>query len=151
MPFLAVCLFQCAKADLPYQVGIFWLYLFGFAGEINGFQLFRDYILGIQLLYLLHPVNGKRILLAAVLEDIPHQVLENVFFDKDGCSPGHLQGFCIIREMLKRVQIGVQLVVQAAFQATALSAELGLIDRKVLIAGRGGVHAFKIGKPGAAA
>jgi hypothetical protein len=80
---LPVGLFQCAKADLADKVHktsaliLFWL-----AGaDLNGFQSVGDDILHIRLPDLPHSFNGKRVLLVAIGQHVPHQVFENILFD----------------------------------------------------------------------
>ncbi len=49
---------------------------------------------------------------------------------------------------LHAFHVGFQLVIQAAFQATTLAAELALVNGQVLVAGGGGADGFKLGQPG---
>ena len=55
------------------------------------------------------------------------------------------------RKFAQRLDVIIQFEVQAAFQATALSAQLEGVDAQVLVTGSGYVHLFEIGEPGAAA
>ena len=73
-------------------------------------------------------------MLVAVGQRIPHEVFENIFFDQLRISFGSLEHICMIREMLQCIQVGVQFVIEAAFQTTALTTQFGLIDAEVLVA-----------------
>ena len=111
-----VCFFQGFQADLPHQVHKSAFFLLRLpCTDLNGFQSIRHDILQVQLADLSYPFNSKGILLIAVRQHIPHQVLKNILFNEDGCSLGHLQGLGIIREVLQRIQVGVQLIVQTSF------------------------------------
>ena len=123
MFFLAVGFFQGLQADLPDQVDKPAFRLFRLSGTyFYRVQRLRRHILEIHLANLPHPFDGQRILLVAIRQDIPHQVLENVFFDEVRGTLGYLQRIGIFREVLQGIQVSVQFVVQTTFQTTALSA-----------------------------
>ena len=90
-------------------------------------------------------------MLGSIRECIPHQVFENIFLYQESISFGHLQCITIIREMLQGIQVGVEFIIQATLQPSALATELGLVDGKILVSSRRGIYRFKIGKPAAAA
>lgn len=75
---------------------------------------------------------------------IPHQVFEDIFFDQGSSTPCHLDDVGIFRETLKGIQVGVQFIVEAAFQSSALPTEFGLVDGEVLVTCRCCVDGFKI-------
>ena len=52
---------------------------------------------------------------------IPHQVFENIFFNEGGHTTGYFNIIGTIRKSLQRIQVGIEFVVQATFQATALT------------------------------
>src|SRR5271167_2351649 len=123
MLFLPVGFLQRLQADLPNQIHkpAFLRFLGLPRSHFHRVQCVGDRILHIQLPDLPHPLDSQRVLLVAVRQHIPHQVLENVFFDQARRAFSHLQLFRIVRKVLQRIQIGIQLVVQTAFQPPALT------------------------------
>ena len=119
-----VCLFQRFQTDLSNQVDksafrlLFWLPGIHF----DRTQVIGNLILQIHLPDLPYPLDRQRILLIAVRQHIPHQILKNVFFDQTGGPLGNLQRFRVVGEVLQSVKIGIQLVIQTSFQPAALSA-----------------------------
>ena len=129
MLLFPVGFFQRLQADLAYQVHKTALRLLGFArADLYRLQAVRHHILQVELTYLSNPFDSKGILLIAVRQHIPHEVFKDVFLDKDRRSLLHLQRLRIIREVLQGIQVGIQLIVQTAFEPAALTAELTLVD-----------------------
>jgi hypothetical protein len=141
-----VGLFQGLKTDLTYQVDktiLFCLLRFARA-YLDRLQSLWNDILHVIPADLTHSLDREGILLIAIGQYVPHQIFKYILFDEDGGSFCHLQGLRIIREILQGVQIGIQFVVKATFKPAALSGQLALIDRQVLISGGGGVDGFKV-------
>ena len=53
--------------------------------------------------------------------------------------------------MLQGIQITVQFIIQTALEASALSAQFGLVDAEVLVTRHCGGYTFELGEPAAAA
>lgn len=141
MAFFLLGFFQAAKTDLSNHIHKFRFHFFGLVGSnINRFQFIRDDTLCIQLFDLAHALYAQRVLLTAVWQHIPHEVLENIFLDEIGPTFGYLDRICILGEMLESVQVSVELIVKTAFETAALSAQFALVDAKVLVTRCGGVH-----------
>src|SRR5688572_12867899 len=49
--------------------------------------------------------------------------------------------------MLQCIKVSIQFIIQTAFQSSALSAQLCLVDRKVLVTGSGRIYRFEFTKP----
>ena len=104
----------------------------------------------IHCLDLLDRINGERVLLVAVRKRIPHDVLENIFFDQVGIALGGMQYFRMVRKMLQRIEIAVQFIIETALEASALSAEFCLVDAEVLVTRHCGGYTFELVEPAAA-
>lgn len=116
-----------------------------FKGKSDGFrlyQVFRFFSFFVHPADFLGPFHRDRKQFATARHRIPHDVLENILFYQVGIAFHGLKVVGIIRKIFQSVQIGVQFIVQAAFQPAALAAQLGLVDGEVLVTGRIGVHAF---------
>ena len=98
----------------------------------------------------LDALDAEWVLLIAIGKRIPHQVFEDVFFCEEGIAFSYLQHIALIGELLQGIEVGVQLVVEAAFESAALSAQLGLIDGEILIASCVRIDRFEFGEPGTA-
>jgi hypothetical protein len=144
--------FQTTQAYLAYHIHKFRLYFTGLATYyFNSLQIIGALAFAVHGLYFLHPLQCKRILLGAVGHGIPHQVFENILLHQKGSATGYFQHIGIVGEMLQRIEVGIEFVIEAALQPSALAAQFGLVDAQVLIACSSSVYAFKISEPGAAA
>ena len=145
--------FEASKADLAHQFHELVFRLLRFLqlyalGEFNGGCLGATRVHRFDIAY---GFDAEGVLAVAVREDIPHQVPENIFFDQQRISFLGIEHVRLCGEMLERVQVGVQFIVQATFQPAALAAQFGLVDGEVLVAGDAGGDALEIREPAAAA
>src|SRR3954447_1845438 len=62
-----------------------------------------------------------------------------------------MQNIGIVRKMLQSIKVRVEFVIQTTFQSSALTAQLCLIDRQILVTRCGCCDTFKICKPCCAA
>ena len=71
--------------------------------------------MSVERFYFLYSLDGQWVLFGAVRKHEPHQVSEDIFFYKVGCTFCYLNGVAIVGETLEGIQVGVELVVKAAF------------------------------------
>jgi hypothetical protein len=129
-PFFLRGPIQRFKTDLSDQLYKFRFFFFGLGGDdLDRFQLFGADTLSVQLFDLFYPIDRERILFIAVGQRVPHQIFENIFFDQERISLCYLQYITVIRKMLQRIQIRIEFIIQTTFKSSALSTQLGLIDR----------------------
>src|SRR5690606_5988732 len=95
------------------------------------------------------PGHGRRF--PGFLENVPHHLREDVGLDVDACSASGLQLGIRRGIALDRLDVHVQLVVQAALQLAALPCELLRVERQLLVACSTGGDSAQVGEPRAAA
>ncbi len=85
------CSFKATQADLTNQIYKFRFHVLGLAaGNFRRFQLLGYGALCVELFDLAHPFNSNRLLFIAIRKNVPHQVLENVFFDEGSIAFANL-------------------------------------------------------------
>lgn len=85
------------------------------------------------------------------LDGIVHDAFEHICFDQNRLAVGHLDAVGAFREIVQRLDIRVELIVEATFQPPALAAQFGLVDGNILVTRRRGRDRFEIRQPGRAA
>ena len=137
---------------MPNHIHELWFhFFFGSGYGFCGFQFLHFHPFAVQGFDLFYSFDRQRIVYVAVWQNVPHQVSEDVFLDENGISFFRVQDIGMIREMLEGIQVGIQFIVETAFQSAALTTQFGLVNAEVLIPGDGSGYTLEIRQPGGAA
>src|SRR5690606_189169 len=148
--FFLVAVIQAGQTILPHHVFVVVTYglLLHDLGEHHRTDLFRLHPFFIQLVDFPDTVGGQRnpVFLTGISK--PHQLFENIGFLQVCRSTLGFYALDVIWDIFKSVHVAIQLIVEAAFEFTALACQLEGIERKVLVACSGGRDGLEVGKPG---
>ena len=113
---LLCCFFERFQTDQPYHVCVSQIRFFWFGGNhFYRFQVIWFYALPVKLANFLGPGDGEWVLFVTAFIGVPHKAFEDIPFLQVGNAAGSFNVISIIGEVFQRVEVGVQLVVQAAF------------------------------------